>query len=498
MDSIPSPKKQPQKQAKKRSIMLKWSFANMLFCFLVFTTFVTISYQTSVLYFLNGEKNGLVNVVQSVATRLERSSNELTADNIYNYLGYRESSVLETLYDEKGHEIKSAETVGIPGVDWRSFQVYDSKGQMVFTTQSSSIPLASKKTTAPVIVTIGDKSGYITTQEIKSKQSGKVIGYLQSFNDLNFYYNIRNKLLFILIALEIVAMFLANFIGYFVSNHFLKPLSKLHAAMKKVSRSPSSEFEAVEINSGDEIEELADVFNNMMSKTYDYIEGQERFVSDVSHELKTPLAVIDGHVNLLLRWGKDDPEQLKESLEVSRQEIQKMSSMIQDMLDISRLKQTDEFKTEQTQVVKSLTDLVANFEMIHQDGQFKFERDIDASAKAQIYKNHYIQALTILMDNAIKYSGDNKYVKVTLTENDDAIITAVSDKGLGISEADQPHVFERFFRADKARNREIGGTGLGLSIIANIAEMYHGSVSVKSELGEGSTFTFIIPKAKAD
>lgn len=257
MDKIPSQKKQP----KKRSIMLKWSFANMLFCFLVFTTFVTISYQTSVLYFLNGEKEGLIKVVHKVAERLTAANTPLTADNIYQYLGYKEPNVLETLYDDGGHEVKSAESVGIPGVDWRSFQIYDASGQMIFTTQTSSLPLANKKTTSPVIVTIGVESGYMMTEKIVSKKTGQVIGYLQSFNDLGFYYNIRNKLLFILIALEIVAMFLANFIGYFVSNHFLKPLSKLHTAMKKVSRSPSNGFEKVEIHSGDEIEELADVLS---------------------------------------------------------------------------------------------------------------------------------------------------------------------------------------------------------------------------------------------
>lgn len=494
METLPSKKKQP----KKRSIMLKWSFANMLFCFLVFTTFVTISYQTSVLYFLDGEKDGLINVVDDLAEKLENSDDALTPDNIYQYLGYQEPGVLATLYDEDGHVIKSAEEVGIPGVGWRSFQVYDVTGQMIFTTQTSSLPLANKKSTAPVIVTIGGKSGYITTREIKSKKTGKVVGYLQSFNNLGFYYNIRNKLLFILIALEIVAMFLANFIGYFVSNHFLKPLSKLHAAMKRVTHSPSSEFKKVEINSGDEIEELADVFNKMMYKTHDYIEGQERFVSDVSHELRAPLAVLDGHVNLLLRWGKDDPEQLKESLEASRQEIKKMSSMIQDMLDITRLKQSDEFQTEETEVVGSVTDLMNNMEMIHQTCSFAFEANLEPHAKAQIYKNHYVQALTILIDNAIKYSGAGQsYVKVTLSEDDRNIITSVSDRGMGICEEDQAHVFERFFRADKARNREIGGTGLGLSIIANIAQMYHGSVSVKSELGEGSTFTLVLPKAES-
>ncbi|WP_460055929.1 HAMP domain-containing sensor histidine kinase [Pseudolactococcus yaeyamensis] len=463
-----------------------------------FTAVVIISYQTSVLYFLHGEKDNLVKVVDRAAKKLETSDGALTSDNIYKYLGYKEPDSLMIRYGEDGHMFKSAEGVGIPYIDWRSFQIYDVTGRIIFTTQGSALPLSSKKSTTPVVVVRGGKSGYIITRQIKSKKTGQVVGYLQSFNNLGFYYAIRNKLMFVLIGLEIIALLLANYVGYFLSNHFLKPLSRLHLAMKRVTHSPSSEFKEVKIDSGDEIEELANVFNKMMYKTHDYIEEQERFVSDVSHELRTPLAVLDGHVNLLLRWGKDDSEQLKDSLKASRQEIQKMSSMIQDMLDITRLKQSDEFKMEETEVADSVTDLLNNMEMIHHLCNFTFESKLDdPQVKAQIYQNHYVQALTILIDNAIKYSGEGEsFVEVTLSEDEQHIITSVSDHGIGICEEDQAHVFERFFRADKARNREIGGTGLGLSIIANIAQIYQGSVSVKSELGVGSTFTLVLPKAQ--
>ena len=101
------------------------------------------------------------------------------------------------------------------------------------------------------------------------------------------------------------------------------------------------------------------------------------------------------------------------------------------------------------------------------------------------------------MDNAVKYSGEKEtYIKVSLFAEEDMIVSEVSDHGLGIGEADQAFIFERFFRADKARNREIGGTGLGLSIIENIVKIYKGSIAVESEIGKGSIFTMKIPKAK--
>ena len=116
---------------------------------------------------------------------------------------------------------------------------------------------------------------------------------------------------------------------------------------------------------------------------------------------------------------------------------------------------------------------------------------------AHIYPNHYEQGLKILIDNAIKYSPeDRQEVKIHLEEDDEYIITTVGDRGYGISQEDLKHVFERFFRADKARNRDIGGTGLGLSIIQRIVENYEGDVSVTSVVGEGSKFTLKIPKIK--
>ncbi|WP_172208762.1 HAMP domain-containing sensor histidine kinase [Lactococcus hodotermopsidis] len=469
----------------------------MLFCFLVFTVFVTISYRLSAYLFLKEEKDNLVMVVNTVADNLSDSTEELTSINIHRYLNYKEPNVLVPWYDNDGNEIKSAEGIGIPGIFRRIFQIYDVSGNMIFTTKMASLPLSDERSVKPKLMMFGGEMGYIVTREIKSKKTGQIVGYLQSFNELKYFYSVRNRLLTLLIMLEILALVFATIIGYLMSNHFLKPLAKLHAAMSKTTTLPSDEFEKVDIDSGDEVEELADVYNDMMSQTQDYINGQKRFVSDVSHELRTPLAVLEGHINLLRRWGKDDPQQLVESLDASYQEVKKMSSMIRDMLAISHLQHSEDYKFEKTDLVASVEELVEDFRMLNQTFRIEFESFfVGYKAYAQIYKNHYEQALTILLDNAVKYAGDNeKYIKVTLKSDEKNIITTVSDHGLGINAEDLPHVFERFFRADKARNREIGGTGLGLSIILTIAKIYDGSVSVTSEVGKGSEFSFSVPKA---
>ncbi|ETD04587.1 histidine kinase [Lactococcus garvieae TRF1] len=272
----------------------------------------------------------------------------------------------------------------------------------------------------------------------------------------------------------------------------------MHDAITTRANNLKADFKPVVIQTGDEIEELATVYNDMMIKLNDYVDQQKRFVSDVSHELRTPLAVLDGHLNLLNRWGKNDPEVLEESLQASIEEVSTMRTMLEEMLALARLEnidfQDEDLICDPTEVSNFLK---KNFLLIHADLSLTVENNLSPGRLAHIYPNHYEQGLKILIDNAIKYSPkDRQEVKIHLEEDDKYIITTVEDHGYGISQEDLKHVFERFFRADKARNRDIGGTGLGLSIIQRIVENYDGDVSVTSVVGEGSKFTLKIPKIK--
>ena len=236
----------------------------------------------------------------------------------------------------------------------------------------------------------------------------------------------------------------------------------------------------------------------MMLKMKAYLEQQNRFVSDVSHELRTPLAVLDGHINLLNRWGKNDPEVLDESLQASLDEVDRMKKMLEEMLALARLENVDLSSEElDCDVGKVCNRALKNFQLLHDDFEIVLDNRLIYPTHARISENHFEQGLRILLDNAAKYSPDDrKEIVITVSEDEQFVITSVSDKGIGISEEDINHLFERFFRADKARNREIGGTGLGLPILARLAENYQGEIEVNSELGLGSTFTLKFPKIK--
>ena len=257
------------------------------------------------------------------------------------------------------------------------------------------------------------------------------------------------------------------------------------------------------IHSGDEIEEISANFDKMLDQIEGYTKRQARFVSDVSHELRTPIAVIKGHLGLLKRWGKEDQHILEESLDAAYHETDRMSIMVNEMLDMVRVQGSfDLHKGEKTDLKKSIEFVLGNFRILHPDFNFQFSTSVEECVFAEIYKNHFEQAILILIDNGVKYSSGSKIIHVTLdVQGDDAIIK-VQDEGEGISQEDLKYIFERFYRTDKSRNcvSTQGGLGIGLAILKQIVNAYEINVSVNSVVDEGTEFTLVIPiiKAKQD
>src|SRR5699024_4644655 len=157
---------------------------------------------------------------------------------------------------------------------------------------------------------------------------------------------------------------------------------------------------------------------------------QKQFVEDVSHELRTPVAVMEGHLKLLNRWGKDDPEILDESLLASLQEIERMKSLVQEMLDLSRAEQVEiHYKNEKTANRALVLHTVDYFKMMYPDFVFNLDDAIDGEVYVPIYRNHLEQILIILMDNAVKYSTDRQEVHVSIAVENQDLNIAIQDFG---------------------------------------------------------------------
>ncbi len=228
-------------------------------------------------------------------------------------------------------------------------------------------------------------------------------------------------------------------------------------------------------------------------------ELRKDFVANVSHELKTPITSIKGFVETLLDGAADEPENSRRFLSIILNHADRLHAIIEDLLSLSRLEQKDQRITFYEFPIESV--LASTIELCGpraDDKQISIQYRVDGEDHAWGNPNLIEQALVNLVDNAIKYSSDGSDVEIAVMCNDEMLRITVRDHGQGIRSRDLPRIFERFYRTDKARSRDLGGTGLGLAIVKHIARAHLGEVTVDSVLGEGSTFTVEIPQWKTD
>ena len=224
---------------------------------------------------------------------------------------------------------------------------------------------------------------------------------------------------------------------------------------------------------------------------------RKEFVANVSHELRTPLSMIKGYVETLINGAKDDPNVATRFLQTIEKHADRLTCLIEDLLTISRL--------ESGQIVMNLqkvelrpvaNDVVNDLKSRADDKKVVLENQVPAEIRVRADADRIQQVLFNLVDNAIKYGGSEGHVWIgALAVDDQMIEVSVRDNGPGIPPDAIERVFERFYRADKARSREQGGTGLGLSIVKHIVQSHGGEVWAKSAMGQGTTFLFTLPSA---
>jgi two-component system phosphate regulon sensor histidine kinase PhoR len=219
------------------------------------------------------------------------------------------------------------------------------------------------------------------------------------------------------------------------------------------------------------------------------------FVANVSHELKTPLTSIKGFVETLLSGALDDKENSAQFLKVIQKHTDRLDSLINDLLDLSQLESGEAKLRTSALDLKDLADnVLAGFRSQIKKKGISAENNIPSGMSASLDKAKIEQVFTNLIDNAIKFNKDAGCIKIYSEDLAGAIKVIIEDSGIGIPPKDIPRIFERFYRVDKARSREMGGTGLGLSIVRHIVELHGGSVGVESTEGLGSKFWLILPK----
>ena len=460
----------------KNPISLKWKWS-----VLIFIALTILGVSSVVVYRQAIQSQQLTYLQKTTQTSFERMKswlehNQVDFDTLASDVSQHQA-VLSAIQDD--------ETV---------LRFFNKSNQLVYETKRIEVPTLTSKGTIET-VTHKNKLMLVGTVPIYASGTTQTIGSVQYVVEPLTYLKLVQQQQQWTWQVCLMIVLIAGVFAYFIARYFLLPLNYLNNTLDLVEEESLSTIRVRSPKSHDEWSDLNVHINRLLDKIDRYVQNQKQFVEDVSHELRTPVAIVEGHLKMLNRWGKDDPVILEESISASLQEITRMKDLVQMMLDLSRAEHAEvDYKDEITEIYSATRQVFSNFVMLYPEFQFYLDsEDESKELYVKMYKNHFEQILIILMDNAVKYSTNRKEIHVAVSTSFTTVEIAVQDFGEGMSEADKERVFGRFYRVDKARSREKGGNGLGLSIAKQLVESYKGKIYVESVLQHGSIFYIEFP-----
>ncbi len=270
---------------------------------------------------------------------------------------------------------------------------------------------------------------------------------------------------------------------WWVAGRVLTPLQQLAETAHAISESDLTQ--RLSVSGSGEIAELATTFNEMMDRLQAAFASQREFVNDAGHELKTPITIIQGHLELM----GDDPEERKETLALVMDELERMSRLVNDLLLLARLERPDFLRLETIEVCSFTEEIYAKVSAL---GDRHWQIHNVGTGTIVIDRQRVTEAIVNLAHNAVQYTQEGDNVSIGSSTDRDRTYFWVKDAGKGIAPSDQKRIFERFARAAGSRRRS-DGSGLGLAIVQAIVEAHHGEVKLHSQVGRGSTFVLVFP-----
>lgn len=351
---------------------------------------------------------------------------------------------------------------------------------------------AGGATTYEVVKTVGKYPLRVVTKPIIL--DGKFIAIVQVGSSFEGMDEIFHLLAYILIPGIMACVVVAGAVGWFLARKALRPVTEITDTARKITAENLDERIRADVPQ-DEIGRLAATMNEMIERLEHSFKQIRQFTGDASHELKTPLTILKGEIEMALR-SKDDVQYMKEVLNSSLEEIDRMSYIVKSLLDLAKMDvEKGALAKEPVRLDKVLADRHEHFKRLAFDSAVQLDILENKPVTVLGDQVRLSQLIYNLIDNAIKYTHKGGKVELRLTQDGQTVFFRVRDTGVGISSEDLPYIFDRFYRVDKARTREVGGAGLGLSICKEIAEAHGGSLTALSEAGKGSTFTASFPAA---
>ena len=347
-----------------------------------------------------------------------------------------------------------------------------------------------------------DASGncYLTIWKVLTVEN-KAIALIQLSTPIETITSMLNEQTKVFALVSFFILILGAILIRIIVIYSLKPMNDMSELIAKIS--VSNLYTRLDEEKGQfEINKLTHSFNGMLKKLenafqqeLDTNEKMRRFVSDASHELKTPLTSIHGFVEVLLRGTVREEEQLERALKSILMESERLGGLVNDLLALTKLERETIYKRENFDLSKLIREIEPQLRVLTSEKKLHLEFEEAESYFAYINHDHIKQVVYNLVQNGVQHTeSKNRDIKIRLKNLDQWVILEIEDNGIGISREDITHIFDRFYRGEGHRSRKRGGSGLGLSIVKSIVDSHGGEIQVESKLAVGTTFKVFFPK----
>lgn len=328
-------------------------------------------------------------------------------------------------------------------------------------------------------------------------RDGSVRYILQAETSMRFVQHTLEQLLILLAVIAVLNLVLAWMGSRWLADEALTPVETLSATAERISGSSLKTRMFLDAPYA-EFKRLAQVFNAMLERLQSVFEAQRRFIADAAHELKTPLTVIMGSLEVALKKSRS-AEEYREVLIGNLEQVQRLITLTRNLLSMAQFAgEHPPLHLVPLTIEPLVKNLIAELNLLAEDRNIKLTLDarpVPSVLGDEVWLRHL---LINLLDNAIHYTNPGGAVTVCVYEADGPVAISVKDTGPGIASEHLPHLFERFYRTDSARAADSGGTGLGLAIVKEIVKAHGGTIRVESEVGKGSVFTVTLPVARPE
>lgn len=288
------------------------------------------------------------------------------------------------------------------------------------------------------------------------------------------------------------AYFISDFTANLLSYKFVSQVNKMTDIAKAIANSKDLEKRVYVSDHPDELSNLEEALNGMLVKLENSFKREKQFVADASHELRTPISIIKGYLDILDEWGKEDNTLLDESIQSMKEETYHMKKLIENLLFLARADQGQLVVSyEEIELGNIIEKLICDTKMIA--GERIVKCDVNEALIINGDKELILQMLRSLVENCIKYTEENGEITINLYKEKNHALVDIIDDGIGICAKDIERIFDRFYRVEEARTKDSGGSGLGLSLVKKIVDIHNGRIDVTSEPGNGTKMSIYIP-----